>query len=533
MATVNLFRSASAYTSVKVLQLGEITSGQSTYVEAFQSVSGMDVAVYLNDYMNPDDYSGTHLNFIALDGQPTGYYSTADLINGFIATGYINEITGYRTFNLILNNTQVASCNLSYEDYTLTYKPSLGYLALATVNGTPRIGILGINDRVPSSPSYRQYNAFFTNAAWSDKMLEELEFQRKGSRPIGDIGKHQRGGGDGDGGIPSYYTGTINLPGEPDETKASAIGAGFITAYDITEAMLTNLGKVLYDPSYLSGIANFFINPLDAVISLNVFPYIPHIASSTYVKLLKYYCKSEYFGVDVTAFPLAKQFRTVSFGTLQIPEVWQSFLDYEATSISLYLPFIGEVSLDASDVMGGSITVEYTIDFFTGMCVANVSCERGIQLDDAGVVPSKSVHSYQGNCAIQIPLSAADYGSMVGALVSAASAGLTTGIAGVGMSLASGAASGAFKPTVTSKGSISANAGFCSVLYPYITITRPITAEPVNYQTVMGYPSYVNGRLADYQDLCVCDNIDLTAITSATRSELDEIRKLCQEGVYV
>lgn len=355
----------------------------------------------------------------------------------------------------------------------------------------------------------------------------------KGFAPTNDIIHTPRGGGEISHKKPGYTTDTIPFPGEPDETKASAVGSGFINAYDITEGNLANLGKVLYHPNFLTGIANFFINPLDAVVSLNVFPYTPHIGSSEYVKLLKYFCKSEYFGVDVTAAPLTKQFRTVDMGTVYIPEEWNSFLDYDATSASLYLPFIGEVSLDISEIMGGSVSVQYTIDFFTGMCVANVSCARGFNLDEGFHVNSNAVHSYQGNCAINIPLSATDYGSLVGSLIGAASAGLSTGIAGAVGSLVSSGVSGGFKPTVTTKGSIGANAGFCGVLYPYIIITRPITAIPENYQTVHGFPSYVKNTLGEYQDLCVCYDIDLTNINGATENELNEIRQLCREGVYV
>lgn len=355
----------------------------------------------------------------------------------------------------------------------------------------------------------------------------------KGFAPTNDIIHDPRGGGEVSHKKPGYTTDTIAMPGEPDETKASAIGSGFIHAYDISEGMLANLGKVLYHPNYLTGIANFFINPLDALISLNIFPYTPHIGSSTYVKLLKYDCKSEYFGVNVTALPLTKQFRTVNFGTVHIPEEWHSFLDYDATSASLYLPFIGEVNLDISEIMGGSVSVEYTIDFFTGMCVANVSCSRGFNLDEGFHVNSNSVHSYQGNCAVNIPLSAADYGSLVGSLINAASAGLSTGMAGAVGSLASSAVSGGFKPTITTKGSIAANAGFCGVLYPYITLSRPVTAIPESYQTVKGFPSYIKTTLGECQDLCVCDEIDVTGISGATDEELDEIRQLCKDGVFV
>ena len=148
-------------------------------------------------------------------------------------------------------------------------------------------------------------------------------------------------------------------------------------------------------------------------------------------------------------------------------------------------------------------------------------------------VKQYSQHSYQGNCAVQVPITSVSYGNLVGSLINAASAGLKGGVAGAVMSMTGDAVSGGFKPTVQTKGTISANAGFCAILYPYITVTRPITAEPENFQEVMGYPSYVDATLASCQGLCVCDNINLAGLAGATESEIERIKQLCKEGIYI
>lgn len=532
--TVQLYKTPTSMVSVNVAWLGDIETwgdmqGAPGYGTSGLS-SSMDITRYTTSAKVPE---GTPTNKIDFGGAvPMNLYASSGIDSGFTMSRLSTSQTitnGYVEFGLIRSSgTNIGGFFASYGDYW-SYVSDV-YLAEAMIGTTVYAGFYIVN----GAPGHEGEACFISNSSWSAEFEEEADITvgRKGFEPVQIITKNSRGGGDGTGQPPAYYNGSVPMPGEPDETKASAIGAGFIHAYDITDQMLVNLGKVLFNPDYLAGIANIFINPLDGVISLNVFPYVPHIGSSEYVKILKYDCKSQYFGVDVTALPLTKQFRTVSFGTLQIPEVWQSFLDYDCTSASLYLPFVGEVSLDISELMGGSITVNYTIDFFTGMCVANVRCLRSVDAGN-GLETSEVVHSYQGNCAVQIPITAADYGNMVGALVSAASAGLTTGIAGAIGSVAGSAASGGFKPTITSKGTISANAGFCGVLYPYITLTRPITVEPDSYQTVEGHPSYIYGRLDDYVDLCVCEDIILTGLTGATDSEIQRIKQLCREGVYV
>ena len=361
----------------------------------------------------------------------------------------------------------------------------------------------------------------------------DLDPGEKGFRPTGDHTKNNAGGGNKSGQGVGYETDELEQPGEPDETKASVAGTGFVNVYDVTSANLANFGKCLYSSTILTGLANLFINPMDGVVSLNIFPYVPHVGSSTAIKLINWSCTTMDLGVNASGFPLTKQFRTVDFGTLSIAEMWESFLDYDASSFALYLPFIGTVDIPVGEVMNGSVNVQYTIDFFTGGCVANVLCTKTATLSSGQSVTQFSQHSYQGNCAIQVPLTAVSYGNLVGSMINAVASGMKSGLAGAGMSLASDLASGGFKPTVETKGAITANGGFCAVTYPYITVTRPVTAEPESYQEVIGYPSYIDTKLATCQGLCVCDNINLSGLSGATESEINRIKQICKEGLYI
>lgn len=334
---------------------------------------------------------------------------------------------------------------------------------------------------------------------------------------------------------PAYATDTVSQPGAPDETHASAVGSGFINCYNIDTGNLAKVGQCLYGSTMLGFLQSLAINPLDFIISLMVFPCKPNLGSSENIKLggwLAAAAGGAALGFDATGNKLANQFKVFDFGTATIDENWGNFLDYSQTTLELYLPFIGSVNLDVSECMGGTVNVQYTVDFFTGQCVANILCERSINIGGGKSIPSRAQHSYQGNCAIQIPLSAINYGSMVGSLINACAQGITNPVGGF-MGIASDAIGGGFRPNVSSKGNIVANSGFCSVLYPYIRITRPITAEPVTYQEVTGYPSYINTTLGECEDLCICDDIDLKGVVGATDEELDRIRALCRDGVYV
>ena len=351
----------------------------------------------------------------------------------------------------------------------------------------------------------------------------------RGHKAIGGRGKYSTDHGH----QPGYHSDTLTNPGAPDESGASAVNSGMLTAYDITDNALANFATCLYSSTFSTALTGLFYNPMDFVISLNIFPAKPNFGSSTPIKLGRWRCTAGDLGTDASGLPLTNQFKTYNFGSIEVPENWGSFLDYSHTQIELFLPFIGSVEIDTAEVMNGEIEVEYTIDFFTGMCVANVNCNKYVELPDGTTYPQYSQHAYQGNCAINVPLSQVQYGNMIGSLINAGTAGLTKGPGGFIASFTGDAVSGGFKPTVTTKGTISANAGFCSVLRPYLRITRPISAESESFQEVMGYTSYVDSKLGDCQGYCICDNIDLSSISGATESELERIRQMCLEGVHV
>ena len=381
------------------------------------------------------------------------------------------------------------------------------------------------------------YYPSLTTDNWSESSGD------KGFRPTGAYTNKDNPGVGGRGTSnkkdPDYAGDPISLPGAPDESVASAVGCGFINCYKVDTANLEKVGACLYGSTLLGLIQNIATNPLDFIISLMVFPCSPNVGATENIKLGRWLTvvsapTDKALGYEAVGARLSSQFKTVPFGSVSIPENWGNFLDYSQTNIELYLPFVGSVSIDVSECMGGTIEVEYTIDFFTGMCVANVLCTRPNYVLPSGKALTNvhAEHAYQGNCAIQIPLSAVNYGSMVGSLINACTQGITNPVAGF-TGIMTDAVSGGLRPNVSSKGNIVANSGFCSVLYPYVRITRPITAEPESYQEVMGLPSYINTKLGQCEGLCVCDDIDLRSISGATENELNKIRQMCKDGVYI
>lgn len=380
------------------------------------------------------------------------------------------------------------------------------------------------------------FNTSMTSENWTEP---EYDPGDTGYKPTGSRTKRTNPGVGGNRGKnPEYKSDPITQPGEPDESHASASGSGFITAYEMDTGNLSSVGQCLWSTTLEGFLSGLFVNPLDYIVSLCVFPARPKAGGSTPVKLGRFKCDvssdPNSLGINAYGSKLTHQFKVFDFGTIEVPENWGSFLDYQYTTIELYLPFIGTVTIDTAEVMGGTINVQYTIDFFTGQCVANVLCTKHTVLPDGqtGLSNVHAQHSYQGNCATQIPLSRVDYGSMVGNLINACTQAITNPV-GAAVNIGSDVLTGGMKPNVSSKGNIVANSGFCSVLYPYLRITRPITAEPESFQEVMGYPSYINTTLGQCSGYCKCADIDLSNIHGATEGELNRLKQACMEGVYI
>lgn len=482
---------------------------------------------------------GTNLRTLDVGNISTLYLNPSDGARGITCDQRISDLVGYSRFQfgiLYSPGDITAICNETNSHYSTIY------IAHAFIENEHKYGFVGWG----TDPNYWNYNRpmFIYNKAFSDWLELFINAPgKKGYKPTTtkytpdtkpDIGG--KGTNPDPGKNPSYETDDISNPTAPDESVASIVGSGLINTYKINKSNLSALSSCLYGTTLGGLITNLSINPLDFIVSLNIFPCEPTTGTLTNVVLGRWVCTDsgvDNLGGNVSGNPLSSQYKIVDFGTVSIPENWGSFLDYTHTEIELYLPFIGVVSVDPSEVMDGNIALSYTIDFLTGMCVANVNCNRTVELPDGRIKYQKSQHSYQGNCAVNVPLSQQQYGNMIGSMINAGVAGMKGGVLGAGISLASDVASGGFKPTVTTKGSITANAGFCSVLYPYVRIVRPISAVSSSYQEVMGYPSYIDSKLGDCEDLCICDSIDLTSVSGATASELERIKQICMSGVHV
>ena len=305
------------------------------------------------------------------------------------------------------------------------------------------------------------------------------------------------------------------------DPPSTSIGAtGLLTIFCPNLYQLQSLGSFMWSTFDLDNWRKIIANPMDAILGLHTIP-IPAIITGT--KAVKV------AGIDTT---LDMSYTTIRYirrpmGTCEIPKKWGAYLDYSPyTKISIFLPFIGFKELDADDVMGQTLSLQYIIDILTGACVAELKCGDTV------------LYSWSGNCANEVPISGSDWrgsiASAIGIAATVAGTALVTGGATAPMAANMVASVGAnsmnLKPTINRSGAISGSAGYMSQKRPYIIRSIPNLVIPTDQNKFIGYPSFVTaslGSLTGYNEIA---SIHLEGIP-ATGNELAEIETLLKGGV--
>lgn len=309
------------------------------------------------------------------------------------------------------------------------------------------------------------------------------------------------------------------------ETPISTLPATVPTAlwhvYNPSTSEISAFGNWLWTVFDITSWKRLFQSPMDAVIGVHAIYGAPSVSSSAPIV-----CGD--ISSPVSALVVNSQYTSVSCGSVWLTEYFGNVYDYPPyTTVSIFLPFIGIVDLDVSDVMRSKLTVNYNIDVFTGACNCQISVER----DAAGGV----LYQYSGNCAVNYPISGASYNnilsSMIGISSSIAHIAANSHPATAAASLAFSAAS-ALTPTINRSGSFAANAGAMGSKIPYLIITRPQPSYTLRFPEFTGYRSNFDTQLSRCTGFTRCTSVHLYC-PGAFKSELDEIERLLRSGVIL
>lgn len=330
--------------------------------------------------------------------------------------------------------------------------------------------------------------------------------------------------------------GTVAIPGLPGLTATSAgvIGLFVPTAgqmQTLADFMWTDFGgtgTTVEDilKEVVEALKRSISNPLDYIIGLNIIPSQGlSIGASKVVRF-------GFISSGVSMPVLANQYFTVDCGSLAFDTLCgDTFLDYAPYSkFSLYLPYIGFKDVDPNDFVGHTIGVVYHGDCVTGGVTAYVTKDGSV------------MYQYSGCCALNVPLSADNWGETISAAVNVATgivaAAASGGAAGVALGAAKGAASVAANPSLLSpqvshSGAVSGGAGCMGVQYPFVIREAVNFHSTTGFNKSSGYPSYYYKKFSDVSGYTVVLDAHLSNITGATQNEIDEIERLLESGVIL
>ena len=337
---------------------------------------------------------------------------------------------------------------------------------------------------------------------------------------------------DGESDITGGGVGTVNIPGFPGLTATST---GIIGLFAPSAAQMQALASYMWTDfggtgtttedilkEIVEALKRSISNPLDYIIGLNIIPSQGlSIGASSVIRF-------GFVSSGVSMPRLSDQYFTVDCGSLDFdPICGDTFLDYAPYSkFSIYLPYIGVKDVDANDFVGHTIGVVYHGDTVTGGVTAYITKDGSV------------MYQYSGCCALNIPLSADNWGNTISGAVQIATSIVGTavsgGAAGIAQAAVSGVASVAANPSMLSpqvahSGAVSGGAGCMAVQYPFV-IREAVRFHSTEYfNTLAGYPSFYYRSLADVSGYTKVLEIHLRGMT-ATQEEITEIETILKQG---
>lgn len=311
----------------------------------------------------------------------------------------------------------------------------------------------------------------------------------------------------GEGSTPTVVTPTGN---------ASALWS----VYNPTQAQLNSFGAWLWSSNFIDQVLKLFNNPMQSIIGVHKIFAQPAISGSGNIVV-------GYLDSGVGSNLVGAQYTTINCGSVSVREQFGNVFDYTDTQVRLYLPFIGIVDLDTSDVMRGTVSVVYHVDVITGACLAEVKITR----DGSG----GTLYQFAGDASVRYPISSGSYMGIVAGIASAVG-GVASAIAtgGATLPLAAGAVAGGLsgaRTNVQHSGSFSGNAGAMGAKKPYLIIERPQTLIADGFGNYQGKAANVVRTVAQCSGYFKMSDVHTESISGASAAEVQAIKTALESGV--
>ena len=323
----------------------------------------------------------------------------------------------------------------------------------------------------------------------------------------------------------------IELPTDPEDPPNEDIGkdedtpivvnpvsdTGFVSVYAPTSAQLRAFSQFLWSKDFVDIVNKFFSDPMNAIIGLHMIYCQPSLGSNQSII-------AGFVDSHVVSRTVSNQYVTIDCGSVTVKEYYEDARDYDFTNISVFLPFIGIHELKAKDIIGKTVKIIANVDVLTGTLLYKIQ------------VNNRTLYTFSGNCAVQLPISGASYNSILTSTLSLAAGVVGTVASGGALApVLAGGAIGAIAGSQTSvqvSNNIGSNAGAMGNKKPYLIINRKNSYNANKYYTIQGYPANEYVLLSNCKGFTKIKDIHLENIP-ATNEEIDEINTLLKEGVIL
>lgn len=299
------------------------------------------------------------------------------------------------------------------------------------------------------------------------------------------------------------------------------VAESFSTLYGLNAGSLGALAQEFNTEDVYTALRQFMDNPLDTIVFCRWIP-VPLVSGPTRIVPVKFGTyESTINGTLIT--------QNQKTFTVEIAIPWQTS-DFRAvepyTTGSLYLPGIGEVSLNLEPLKGiAKLNLYVTIDYVT----------NGIHYTLADPTTNNIYGTYTGSVGVDIPISAVQSGNIGGVL---AGVGTAVGSIATGrFALAAGgfatAGLASFSQNIKSTGSFGGgyNVKSGSMVIRLELIRSQSVQEPNEYRDTIGNPCMKVRKIDGLNGYC--QTRDFEVVGSMTAQEKSQINNAMDGGVYI
>lgn len=301
-------------------------------------------------------------------------------------------------------------------------------------------------------------------------------------------------------------------------------------------------------------------NPIDYIVSVNVFPFdIPAFSPAEVdltiggipVKKSPFLENSE--TVKVKTLGLGSQFiqPIFDFGTIAINPYFNDFRDYEPfTRCEVQLPYCGSYTVDLKKFMNKNLSVKYVLDYNTGACTAliflndllidTVDGQIGFSIPLSGISQGEYQNTIQRNsynakmAGYDIVKSGINQiGNILTGNLKATANSTVNSLSAIETGLQANYELTHTAPQPTILSTADALNSFCQDNRARVIFYRceiPNYNEEVFKKTV-GYACIKSGKVSDFSGLMICSNVKLDNI-NCTDTEKNMLKNLLTSGIY-